>query len=1080
MKRVAKLCALVLGGILGGGIAAAPAAWASQTVEPMVGTFTPAQLEEARVQFQNAPPPAPGWENVEQVKLEREKMEQGSRLLNNDDDATHYARGSTMIIHIFINDASRTWTGTQMAAAGADAATAKEYYTDEAPVDANLHFDHAGSNAYYYYNPTVAYTIGADGMTSDRMEDVLAVMGRTDEDGDGWIVDDFSIWLQSWSGGWDNVILCFEPNWTGRAWASYAFARTALYTDDTGNVFAHEWGHIFGACDEYTEGGHCNGTIDCGSCQSVYLDDVINNGNCQLASCPSDVSCIMINNTFNGRCWYTNNHWGWYDEDSDGLLDWVKRRTSGNSFVNIYEIPHNGYADWNNTTDGYVIGQQWNTWQAVGLRSPAGTDYDLRVYGENNHNYLLAGSSLGGDGIDIVVSDYNHDRPGNENIGVIRYAGPATNYKLHWESGTSVLYPDGVERAGTWQAYYVVRCWDVPLFGGETVSFTLDVTSGNLDLAMALFKSNGDYYHVGRSSAVWSRDAAGVGGTETWTYEVPEDDVYGLVVWSNSTVAGGFDIKIGPTPYTLIEETPFVSSLDLRLYNYAANASYWSIVGTRPESGTNASLRLFAESTYQTELETSNNYSGVEFVAADYNPGTSTDYLRVIRESGAGSHATEWEHDADLLSGVFTGTWAGGHVGKVWDVNLTAGQSYFLREYHSTGGSLDTGVYIFDSADGDRYKRRNQFSAGSNFRAPAEGGEWFSYTAPANDWYGITQIVNDESAGSYSLWFGPRFSLPEDTQVRRTEEVSFVSGNVNSRYWSVFAVRPYFSDTASLWLYADDAYTSTSLKASDQSGSGVQFVVGDFNHNALGTYYPRVRRTTGTVQGYDVEWEGGNESIVFTPGMNTSSDFVWPSHDVADVFDLYVDGSVPGGQDVRILVEDLGNDIDIAIAVFGSNGAEYWGTLPNAMASANANPTGGSETVTVHFDHADWYGIVIWSDDDVDGGGNYRVRIIDPSTVSVEDDRPIQFDLTALSANPFSESASVRYALPASGTAELGIYDIAGREVRKLVNGRADAGQYTAEWDGRDENGNGVPSGVYFARLRSGNEERRIKLVRSR
>ena len=59
------------------------------------------------------------------------------------------------------------------------------------------------------------------------------------------------------------------------------------------------------------------------------------------------------------------------------------------------------------------------------------------------------------------------------------------------------------------------------------------------------------------------------------------------------------------------------------------------------------------------------------------------------------------------------------------------------------------------------------------------------------------------------------------------------------------------ADTASLWLYSDDAYTSTSLKAADQTGSGVQFVVGDFNHNAPGVYYPRVRRTTGTTQGYD-------------------------------------------------------------------------------------------------------------------------------------------------------------------------------------------------------------------------------------
>jgi hypothetical protein len=310
---------------------------------------------------------------------------------------------------------------------------------------------------------------------------------------------------------------------------------------------------------------------------------------------------------------------------------------------------------------------------------------------------------------------------------------------------------------------------------------------------------------------------------------------------------------------------------------------------------------------------------------------------------------------------------------------------------------------------------------------------------------------------------------------RPTEEVTFASANVTSRYWTVFSLRPYFADAGSIWLYGDDGYTTTTLKANDQNATGVPFIVGDFNHNPLGVYYPRYRRTVGTVQGYDVEWEGGSEGFVYSGSVITHDQF-FPSHHVADAFDLYVSG----GQSLRIDVQDLGgDDIDIGIAVFGSNGAEYWGTKDNAMALADVNPTGGSETVTVNFPQSDWYGIVIFSADDVDGGGNYRMKIYDPAAASVDDGQNLRFELASISKNPFSDEARLRYSLPKSGFTDLAIYDVAGRKVRTLVEDQVGAGSHTAHWDGRDGNGNPTASGIYFARLRSGKDDQRVKIVRS-
>jgi flagellar hook assembly protein FlgD len=47
----------------------------------------------------------------------------------------------------------------------------------------------------------------------------------------------------------------------------------------------------------------------------------------------------------------------------------------------------------------------------------------------------------------------------------------------------------------------------------------------------------------------------------------------------------------------------------------------------------------------------------------------------------------------------------------------------------------------------------------------------------------------------------------------------------------------------------------------------------------------------------------------------------------------------------------------------------------------------------------------------------------------------------------------------------LEIFDLAGRRVRSLASGVLPAGEVTREWDGRDDRGHGVRSGVYFVRL---------------
>lgn len=64
--------------------------------------------------------------------------------------------------------------------------------------------------------------------------------------------------------------------------------------------------------------------------------------------------------------------------------------------------------------------------------------------------------------------------------------------------------------------------------------------------------------------------------------------------------------------------------------------------------------------------------------------------------------------------------------------------------------------------------------------------------------------------------------------------------------------------------------------------------------------------------------------------------------------------------------------------------------------------------------------------------------------------------------NPFNPSTNITYSLATAGEIRLRFFDSQGRMVRTLVDGRKDAGEHTVTWDGRNDSGQALPSGVYY------------------
>lgn len=106
--------------------------------------------------------------------------------------------------------------------------------------------------------------------------------------------------------------------------------------------------------------------------------------------------------------------------------------------------------------------------------------------------------------------------------------------------------------------------------------------------------------------------------------------------------------------------------------------------------------------------------------------------------------------------------------------------------------------------------------------------------------------------------------------------------------------------------------------------------------------------------------------------------------------------------------------------------------------------------------------------------------MVTPLVPVAVDDTPRMVTLGQNYPNPFNPATTISFTLPSAGPTKLQVYDARGRLVRTLIDGPRQAGPQTQIWDGRDNGGQGVASGVYMYRLTSGDvvQQRKMTLVK--
>lgn len=220
-----------------------------------------------------------------------------------------------------------------------------------------------------------------------------------------------------------------------------------------------------------------------------------------------------------------------------------------------------------------------------------------------------------------------------------------------------------------------------------------------------------------------------------------------------------------------------------------------------------------------------------------------------------------------------------------------------------------------------------------------------------------------------------------------------------------------------------------------------------------------------------------------------------------DLFDPVHDMDIDGDEylDIPMLIENTSNELVGVVVRGGDDFDVLWqfpfpdehkeNILKGFFGFVDANGDGEKEAIlgenlavtldgTVHVIAENFVTLDV---NDIDGDGFEDIiglnttdstivvyGAMTATSVTGADPAAIHFQLFQNYPNPFNPSTTISYSVTAAGGVQLKIYNPLGQLVRTLFNGQKPAGEYSLNWDGRDDAGRFVSSGSYFYRLKLG------------
>lgn len=265
-----------------------------------------------------------------------------------------------------------------------------------------------------------------------------------------------------------------------------------------------------------------------------------------------------------------------------------------------------------------------------------------------------------------------------------------------------------------------------------------------------------------------------------------------------------------------------------------------------------------------------------------------------------------------------------------------------------------------------------------------------------------------------------------------------------------------------------DDYLSESLELGGQT----DYVV--FNNSQLGpqVFDIGVMNFTG-MESYTVEAVASTTLPI--PPTGTLGPFHMGASHMLHLHNIYLEPDI-----YAFRLDNLYGSADWSVALHAHDESLPVRSQSDAMGWSNQNGPGGPEWFTVDAPVASYYCLAVCKATPFgfDLEGEYELTILrGVSDVQDEPDLPTATSLAGIYPNPFNPQTTISYELAAAGVVELAVYDLKGALVRRLVSEPRPAGRHRAVWNGEDESGQRVASGVYLARFKAGSHQDFRKVV---
>jgi len=426
----------------------------------------------------------------------------------------------------------------------------------------------------------------------------------------------------------------------------------------------------------------------------------------------------------------------------------------------------------------------------------------------------------------------------------------------------------------------------------------------------------------------------------------------------------------------------------------------------------------------------------VDFVTLKYLPDGDTAWVRRYDVPGGGmDYARSIALDASgnvYVTGYSVGCW--GNRDIVTIEYHPDGASGWEARYAGTGNGDDDAFAVALDGSGDVYVTGYTTGFGTyadyvTIRYGSEGGAWRTYNGPADSSsdYGMAMTID----GSGNVYV-----------------TGHSEGNGTNRDWATIKYLP-DGDTAWVRKYNGPENLGDEPSAIAADNSGNVYVTGFSEGSGTGSDYATIKYLpdgdTAWVRRYNGPGNGGDAAVAIA---------------IDGSGNVYVTGC---------------SESDFATIKYLANGDSGWVMTYDGPAGATDIP----QDIAVD-DSGNVY-VTGMSD----GSGTERdfctIKYVQGVT-GVKDEtgdreRPSEFDLSQNYPNPFNPSTKIEFTLARSGFVTLQIYDTLGRKVRTLVSEELSSGYKSVIWDGKNEDGKDVASGVYFYQLKVGDFSQPKKML---